>query len=350
MTSGRGSTRSTLSSSYSRGERWTGAPSTVTARRVGSSSIGPRARRPSGRRVRAADTTQTARMRASSSSDRERLREIVVGARLEPGDLVALVAAGRQDDDRRGSRPPDPADDGRRHRDRAGRGPGGRGRAGGHPRPAAPRRLKRPRPHGSPVGRGSPEGCAAWARRPRPRAATRRSRSSASPPSARITPSSESGGRRRQPARSVTTTARPPAAARSARTVPPMARASPASDREADPHPDAGTGSSVRAPGRTCRRGARGPGPGRRRRHPRRAARQPLPRPGLAPRPRSSGRRNGRRSRAGSARISAEVDVVDEDGGDRRRDLDPDRLAERVGPFDRLPSKLAEVVSGQARA
>ena len=34
-------------------------------------------------------------------SDRERLRDVVVGARVEGGDLLVLVADGRHDDDRR---------------------------------------------------------------------------------------------------------------------------------------------------------------------------------------------------------------------------------------------------------
>ena len=60
---------------------------------------------PTGKTVGAAPPTlargvgSAARMRASSSPARKGLRHVVVGAGVERGDLVALLASGRQDDD-----------------------------------------------------------------------------------------------------------------------------------------------------------------------------------------------------------------------------------------------------------
>jgi hypothetical protein len=87
-----------LSNSYSRGVSRTVEPATVTSRRVGSSSIGPRVRHP-----RASEHGSDPGVQLIHG---ERLGEVVVGARLETVDLVAFVAARREDDDgRRGLAP-----------------------------------------------------------------------------------------------------------------------------------------------------------------------------------------------------------------------------------------------------
>ena len=83
---------------YSSGVRWTGLPLTVTSLLV---QVDPDraddehglARRPGASQRRAQPREQL--------PDRERLRHVVVGARVERRDLLVLVADGRDDDDRR---------------------------------------------------------------------------------------------------------------------------------------------------------------------------------------------------------------------------------------------------------
>ena len=167
----------------------------------------------------------------------ERLGHVVVGAALERLDLLALLVAARQDHDRRRRLAPDPPDDLRARRCRA-----GRGRAARRPAGAASQRSH------APCARRSPRRSGSRARRARGRAHARVSSSSSTTRTRRaglgaIARAAHAGAARsrRPPARRrgrSMSIARPPSSLRRAATRPPIASTRPRTTARPIPVPE----------------------------------------------------------------------------------------------------------------
>ena len=191
-----GSDASSCSSSNSDVVSRTSAPSTTTSRACRSISMPPtdEARAAALGEVQTAAAQQRAHA-AGELGERERLGDVVVGARLEADDDVGLgVARGQQDDRQRARRRGSPG----RRRGRscpASSRRGSRGRTRRARPRAAPRRRRRRRARRSRRARARTTRCGAGCAR-RPRAGCGRSRRS--PPRARAATRAGAGGRRQR--------------------------------------------------------------------------------------------------------------------------------------------------------